>query len=105
MRVSGYDPVIVFDWLETHCTHREDGRYVRMGTKVLRDSHRDTFQRWRLFAENDPTFRVPLDRWSDILFIYGVELYEFEAWAEDVYGTDGFALGDAASEDTDYPAA
>lgn len=102
-RVSGYDPVIVFDWLETHCTRREDGRYVRVGQKVLRDTHRDTFQRWIGFAKKDRQFRVPLDRWSDILFDYGIELWEFETWATEIYGTDGFQLGDGATEDLIYP--
>lgn len=88
---SGYDPVIVFDWLETHCTKRSDGRYVTLSGKLLDDSHRDTFDRWKRFAADDPEWIVPFARFTDILFEYGVEWYEFESWADDLYGTNGYS--------------
>lgn len=99
---GSYDPVIVFDWLDTHCTRRDDGRFIKLGRKLLEDSHRDTFDRWIQFAEEDPTWRVPLGRLDEILLTYGVMLYEFETWATDVYGTCGYADADCPQgEDND----
>jgi len=84
----GFDPVIVFDWLDTHCTKREDGRYVTLCGHLLDDSHRDTFDRWRLKLGEDG-WLVPLGRLDEILLTYGVMLWEFEKWAEDLYGWSG----------------
>lgn len=99
VRESGYDPVIVFDWLATHGTSRGDGRFLTLNHRLLEDTHRDTFARWELAANTDPGFRVPLGRWDEILLIYGVMLNEFEAWAEEVYGTTGYEDGDGAALD------
>lgn len=88
----GFDPVIVFDWLDTHCTQREDGRYTTMLGRLIDDSHRDTFDRWRLKADQ-PGWLVPLGRLDEILLTYGVMLWEFEKWAEDLYGWSGELWG------------
>lgn len=87
----GYDPVIVFDWLDTHGTKRADGRYVTLVGKLLDDSHRDTFERWERFANDDQAWRVPLERLDEILLTYGVMLNELETWAEDLYGWCGYS--------------
>ncbi|MGZ6570498.1 MAG: hypothetical protein ACXVHB_05785 [Solirubrobacteraceae bacterium] len=89
----GFDPVIVFDWLDTHCTKREDGRYLTIGRHLLDDSHRDTLDRWRDAIAVDPAFVVPLGRWDEILMHYGVMLYEFELWASELYGWDAYLPG------------
>lgn len=96
---GSYDPVIVFDWLFEHGERRADGRYIKLRGKWLEDSHRDTFERWERFARDDPHWRVPLARFTDILFIYGVEWYEFESWAEDHYGTNGYTETEAPADD------
>lgn len=87
---SGFDPIIVFDWLDTHCTKREDGRYLTIGRRLIEDTHRDTFDRWRDAMQQQPGFVVPLGRLDEILLCYGVMLHEFEDWARNLYGWDGF---------------
>jgi hypothetical protein len=88
---DGFDPLIVFDWLDEHCSKRDDGRYIALGRKLLDDSHRDTFDRWRLAMDADPVgFLVPLGRLDEILLTYGIMLWEFTGWAEELYGWDGY---------------
>lgn len=89
--MGSYDPVIVFDWLETHGKRRVDGRFTHLGNRLLADTHRDTFARWERFVADDPAWRVPMDRLDEILLIYGVMLNEMETWAQELYGTDGYA--------------
>lgn len=86
----GYDPVIVFDWLTTHGTQRADGRYLTLGRRLVDDSHRDTFDRWRAAMDADSQFVVPLGRWDEILHCYGIMLHEFDQWAAELYGWDGY---------------
>lgn len=94
---SGFDPLIVFDWLDEHCTKREDERYVTICGRLLDDSHRDTFDRWRASMHADPSFVVPLGRFDEILMHYGLMLYQFELWAESLYGWDGYLPGSKAA--------
>lgn len=85
----GFDPLIVFDWLDTHCTKRDDGRYITLAGKLIDDSYRDTFDRWHEKMNDDPSFTVPLGRWDEILLAQGIMLWEFEDWAEKLYGWSG----------------
>ena len=90
MAEPGFDPLIVFDWLDSHCTRRPaDGRYLTILGRTLEDTHRDTFDRWRLAMATDQRFEVPLGRWDEILMVYGIMLFEFEQWAEELYGWTG----------------
>lgn len=91
---SGYDPIIVFDFLDTHGTKREDGRYITLNGRLLEDTHRDTFDRWRKAIHERSNFVVPLGRWDEILLIYGVMLHEYAEWAQALYGTDGYIAAD-----------
>lgn len=88
---GAYDAHIVFAWLDAHCTKREDGRYTHIGRRLLEDTHRDTFDRWRLALSIDPDFRVPLERFTDVLFVYDVEWYEFEDWATTEFGWNAYS--------------
>lgn len=87
--MSGFDPVLVFDWLDAH-GKRRDGRFVELRGRALEDTHRDTFERWEGFALRDPEWIVPLGRFDEILVFYGLMLYEYEQWATEIYGTSGF---------------
>lgn len=85
---GGFDPVVVFDYLVHNGTQRADGRFLTFNDHLLDDTHRDTFDRWF-----DPVAwwsRVPLGRWDEILFLYGVMLYEFEEWAKATHGWNGY---------------
>lgn len=87
--MSGFDPDIVFAWLDAHCQQTERGRYTTIRGRVLEDTHRDTFDRWRQFRLR-PGWLVPLGRWDEILCYYGLMLWEFEAWAEDTHGWNAY---------------
>lgn len=86
---AGYDPAVVFDWLDTFGTKAPSGRYTTLCGRVLEDTHRDTFDRWREWRA-DPAWRVPLVRLDEILCYYGAALWEFESYAEAAYGWNGF---------------
>lgn len=81
---SGYDAAIVFAWLNEHCTQTEEGRYTSICRRFLEETHRDTFDRWKQYAV------VPLERWDEILCFYRLELWEFETWAEEHHGWNGY---------------
>ena len=87
---GGYDVLCVLDWLDAHGTRRSDGRYLTLNGRVLEDTHRDTFERWRKAAAGDAGYLVPLGRLDEILLIYGVMLHEFDSWVSDHYGWDGY---------------
>jgi len=90
---SGYDPVVVFDWLDTHCTKRSDGRYLTIEGQLIDDSHRDTFARWEEWMYTQESFVVPLGRLDEILYTYGIHLWELEDWAQGAHGWDGYLPG------------
>ena len=87
---AGYDPAVVFDWLDTHGTKTERGRYTALCGRVLEDTHRDTFDRWREWRTTVDGWRAPLGRFDEILMFYGLNLRDFEWWAEEKYGWNGF---------------
>ena len=87
---AGYDPAVVFDWLDRHASKTDRGRYTTLCGRVLEDTHRDTFDRWREWRVTVPDWRAPLGRFDEILMFYGLALREFELWAEEHHGWDAF---------------
>ena len=88
---GGYRLKVVSAYLDAHARRRpEDGRVMSLNGKLVRESHRETIANWEARSLD----HIPLGRWDELLLDVGLMLWEFEHWAEQHLGTDGYMTSD-----------
>lgn len=91
---GGYEAEVVWAYLDANATELPTvrGGVDRIAGHKITDSQRETLRRWR-----DTNARIiPLGRWDEILLQNDVMLWEFEQWATERFGRDGYVNEDAS---------
>jgi hypothetical protein len=81
---TGYEPEIVFAFIEAYALMRGDGEIEYLNDVRLTDSRRETLRRWRTKEF------IPLSGIDEFLMKHDLMLSELEQWAIANFGRDGF---------------
>lgn len=83
-REAGYERELAIGYLESVGTRREDGKFYDIDGVLVTDNHRQTISKWERLDV------VPLGRFDAILVAYGLMLWQYEDWAKQTHGWDGY---------------